>query len=401
MVLCKDKVEIGNSGLKRRRRTGGSPLGNAPALVVQEGCRKFSLKRSPECMSTRELVMRLVKTATFVLRGALFGVVGGAAHRAGWRPWPSPRAQAPAETTDWKMLIVAVLLLSAVPLYTSAAIAPAGEAQPSNAGSVTVTDSAITPASVTILAGGSVVWTNRGSRLHKIVSSRAAFDAFELTPAHSHRVLFSSPGVYPYTVDGVLKGTVVVSNGVPPGNAPTGPSSTPGTPRHSWKGTVHATATYTTHVPCVMDSAGCGSDGIARGGPYIGTYDGTLALAEDADGRITGQGGVSASGCEMGPSSPPAKHISFEVRGVDNGKQLELQIIPSSFRRDGVECGFAFGWMVYPGASPSSAVIPITAPGTAQGPWHGRAEFPVPITTGLVIVDFQFALTCTDCRKPH
>ena len=128
-----------------------------------------------------------------------------------------------------KFLIVAVLLSIAVTLYLRAAIAPAHGAQPPKVGTVTVTDSAITPSAVTILAGGSVLWTNRGSRLHKIVSSRGAFNAFVLTTAHSHRVPFLRPGVYPYTVDAVTKGVVVVIAGsayVPPAAASsTGPEN--------------------------------------------------------------------------------------------------------------------------------------------------------------------------------
>jgi plastocyanin len=128
-----------------------------------------------------------------------------------------------------KFLIVAVMLSIAVTLYLRAAVAPADGAQPPNLGTVTVTDSAITPSAVTILAGGSVLWTNRGSRPHKIVSSRGAFKAFELAPAHLHRVPFLRPGVYPYTVDAVTKGVVVVITGsayVPPAAASsTGPEN--------------------------------------------------------------------------------------------------------------------------------------------------------------------------------
>jgi plastocyanin len=299
-----------------------------------------------------------------------------------------------------KFLIVAFLLFGAVTLYMRADVAPAGGAQPTNSGSVTVTDSAISPPSVTIPARGSVVWTNKGSRLHKIVASHGAFNAFDLAPAGAHRVSFLSPGVYPYTVDGAIKGAVVVLTGVPAAGASTGPSPTPGPPRHFWSGTIHATATYRTHVPCAPGSEGCGNDGQHRGGPYIGTYDGRLILAEDADGLITGQGQVSASGCKFAPH--PAKHISFAVRGVDDGKGLSFHIILSSYRSDGQTCGFVFGLVETPGASPSAAFIPFTAPGTAQGPWHGRAELPPsppgPFSTASFVVEYQFALTCTDCR---
>jgi hypothetical protein len=220
-----------------------------------------------------------------------------------------------------------------------------------------------------------------------------------LTPGNAHRALFLTPGVYPYTVDGVIKGEVLVLTGVPPVNASPGPSTTPGPTRHSWQGTVHATAHYQERpVPCSPYAYNC-DNGFIRVGLLTdtGTYDGTLILAEDSDGLITGRGRVSASGCTKFPH--PAKHISFEVRGVDDGKALSLQIIPSSYRPDGTECGFAFGWTVTPGASPSAAVIPITAPGTAQGPWQGRADLPERVPTTTLTAVFWFAFNCTDCRK--
>jgi len=153
-----------------------------------------------------------------------------------------------------KLLIVTFLLLSGVTLYIRADINPARGAQPPKAGSVTVTDSAITPTSVTILAGGSVLWTNQGSRPHRIVSSRGAFDAFWLASAHSHRVPFPLPGVYPYTVDAVTKGLVVVitgSAGVTPStgaNASTTISENCGNPKiyhYDIEVTVHRDEAYT------------------------------------------------------------------------------------------------------------------------------------------------------------
>jgi plastocyanin len=112
-----------------------------------------------------------------------------------------------------KILIVAFLLLGTVTWYVCAGNALAGAAQTTSAGSVTITDSAISPTMVTILAGGSVLWTNRGTLLHKIVSSSDRFGAFQLTTAQSHRVPFPLPGAYTYTVDAVIKGVVIVIAG--------------------------------------------------------------------------------------------------------------------------------------------------------------------------------------------
>jgi hypothetical protein len=94
--------------------------------------------------------------------------------------------------------------------------------------------------------------------------------------------------------------------------------------------------------------------------------------------------------------SPSAKHITADVTGTDNGKQLELRIV--GMHTDGITCGFATGWIVVPGMSPSCAVIPITAPGTAQGLWHGDGKLPPFHPTTFVTTDYQFALTCSGCK---
>ncbi len=139
-----------------------------------------------------------------------------------------------------------------------------------------------------------------------------------------------------------------------------------------WTGTIHATGT------------GTGPGG--TGGSFTGTYDGKLTLVEGADGAITGHAQVAASGCS---AVKPAKSILFDVTGTDNGKQLELQIVPSSFRIDGTNCGFGYGWVADPYGSPHSAIIPITAPGMAQGAWEGHFDHPSTTAT----VRYQFSLT--------
>ena len=171
---------------------------------------------------------------------------------------------------------------------------------------------------------------------------------------------------------------------------------------HLWKGTISATATLTTHVPCVGGPL-C-VNGIVRTGPFIGYYDGTLELVEDTQGAIKGKGHVIASGCER-PEIPPAWFVFFEVTGTDNGKELQLQIVPSTLHADGPTCGFAYGWADVPDSSPSSAVIPITALGTAQGALHAHAEEPPsppgPFSTASMKVDYRVALTCADCQESH
>jgi hypothetical protein len=74
--------------------------------------------------------------------------------------------------------------------------------------SVTIADGALTPPVVAVPAGGSVLWTNRGTRQHEIVAIGRAFPSFNLAPEGTRSVPFMQPGKYPYLLDGAVKGTV-------------------------------------------------------------------------------------------------------------------------------------------------------------------------------------------------
>lgn len=80
----------------------------------------------------------------------------------------------------------------------------------SGSSSVTIADGVLTPSGVAIPAGGSVLWTNRGTRQHEIVAQRSAFPAFRLAPGGARSVAFMQPGQYPYLLDGVVKGIILV-----------------------------------------------------------------------------------------------------------------------------------------------------------------------------------------------
>jgi hypothetical protein len=78
--------------------------------------------------------------------------------------------------------------------------------------SVTIADSGITitPPNVTVPAGGSVLWTNQGTRRHEITAAGGAFPSFSLAPEGTRSVPFMQPGQYPYLLDGTAKGKVIV-----------------------------------------------------------------------------------------------------------------------------------------------------------------------------------------------
>ena len=89
--------------------------------------------------------------------------------------------------------------------------------------SVTIADGALTPPSVVVPAGGSVLWTNRGTRQHEIVAIGRAFPSFSLAPEGTRSVPFMQPGKYPYLLDGAVEGTVfVVGSGGGGGTGGTG-----------------------------------------------------------------------------------------------------------------------------------------------------------------------------------
>ena len=76
--------------------------------------------------------------------------------------------------------------------------------------SVTIADSGLTPPEVTVAAGGSVAWINRGTRQHEITAAGDTFPRFSLAPEGTRTVPFMKPGKYPYLLDGAVKGTVIV-----------------------------------------------------------------------------------------------------------------------------------------------------------------------------------------------
>jgi hypothetical protein len=94
--------------------------------------------------------------------------------------------------------------------------------------SVTIADGTISPSIVSVAAGGSVLWTNRGSRQHAIVAVGNGFPAFSLAPEGTRSVPFGKPGKFPYLMDGTVQGTVfVVATGGGAGEGTKGDGQSP------------------------------------------------------------------------------------------------------------------------------------------------------------------------------
>jgi plastocyanin len=92
---------------------------------------------------------------------------------------------------------------------------------------VTIVSRAYQPAALTIEAGQTVTWTNRGFTPHTVTAVGGEFDSGRLNLGESFKVTFSTPGTFAYacTIHPSMKGKVTVlapeASGVP---GPLGPT---------------------------------------------------------------------------------------------------------------------------------------------------------------------------------
>jgi plastocyanin len=77
---------------------------------------------------------------------------------------------------------------------------------------VTIVSRAYQPPALTIAAGQTVTWTNRGFTPHTVTAAGGEFDSGRLNLGESFKVTFSTPGVFAYacTIHPSMKGTVTV-----------------------------------------------------------------------------------------------------------------------------------------------------------------------------------------------
>jgi plastocyanin len=66
------------------------------------------------------------------------------------------------------------------------------------ASSVTLSDNSFQPRTITVPAGGTVQWTNRGSHAHTVASNDGRWGSGKLDPGAVYRQTFARPGTYPY-----------------------------------------------------------------------------------------------------------------------------------------------------------------------------------------------------------
>src|SRR4029078_8568828 len=104
-------------------------------------------------------------------------------------------------------------------------VLPAGQGALPNV-SVSISDSAFTPSSITIAPGTTVTWTNNGTRRHRVRDiNHQYFDSSDLQPGKSFSYTFNNNGTCNYRDErDEFTGVVIVSGnpGSTPTSAPTG-----------------------------------------------------------------------------------------------------------------------------------------------------------------------------------
>lgn len=124
---------------------------------------------------------------------------------------------------------------------------PATNPAPAPANAVSLGDDFFSPVSLSVPAGTTVTWTNKGRRPHTVTSDTGAWKAATLSAGQSFSFTFQNPGTYRYSCDfhGGMAGTIVVTGAgapaspssppatatpAPGGSAPTPPAASPGNP---------------------------------------------------------------------------------------------------------------------------------------------------------------------------
>jgi plastocyanin len=101
------------------------------------------------------------------------------------------------------------IALAAALLLATAVASPAAPA----AQAVAIQDYAFKPATITVTAGTTVIWTQKDDDPHTVTADDASFDSKGLGQGDTFKRVFDKPGRYPYhcAAHPFMKGVVVVT----------------------------------------------------------------------------------------------------------------------------------------------------------------------------------------------
>ena len=92
---------------------------------------------------------------------------------------------------------VLISLLLAANCYKSGTMEQT-QVPPAGPNSVSIGDDFFNPASLTVTAGTTVTWTNRGNRGHTVTSDQGTFDSGNLNPGATFSYTFKDTGTFNY-----------------------------------------------------------------------------------------------------------------------------------------------------------------------------------------------------------
>ena len=107
--------------------------------------------------------------------------------------------------------LAAILTLTLIALATTPLFVHAKPSKPATV-NVAIKGMKYTPASVTIKAGDSVVWTNADQRDHTVVAGDGSFSSGNIGPGATFTFAFTKPGKFEYScsLHPRMKGIVIV-----------------------------------------------------------------------------------------------------------------------------------------------------------------------------------------------
>jgi plastocyanin len=84
---------------------------------------------------------------------------------------------------------------------------------PSGTSKITITSAAYSPASLTVVSGATVTWTNNDATAHTVTTEDGAINSGDIAPGSSYSKTFMTTGTYNYhdAHNTDMKGTLIVS----------------------------------------------------------------------------------------------------------------------------------------------------------------------------------------------
>jgi len=95
------------------------------------------------------------------------------------------------------LTLVLICIVATANCYKSSTMEQT-QVPPPSPNSVNIGDDFFNPGSLTVTAGTTVTWTNRGNRGHTVTSDQGAFDSGTLNPGSTFSFTFKDKGTFSY-----------------------------------------------------------------------------------------------------------------------------------------------------------------------------------------------------------